>query len=1854
MASAKDDDPFEWDVDRVVKELCTTDRTWVPTANAKLGDLDQLERKLREADCDGEVLLDLFDHESDLWSCLGITTPKPKMAIRTAITQLRKRSRGYQKYKADTLDQIDLSLPQDLTAGATTDKIRNTPSSMQDGQATAKGIIPDTTAIRTPSEIDSNGRLSAAEQAVQATPQGTLGLNNYDSSEPPKKKQKRLPATQLTTIDQPVARETRFSMAPVLMEADVISASRIDMQTSEQHANPSTIRQHDPIRLHQLHRELLSKPGAFWGNGKLSSLDITGGFNEKVDDERSFGFGQPTSFGRARKAFVNGKIKGFFRGPSRLVVDDEESALPVLGESDDDDNPEWDDIERELEEEREEVRREKEELAKLELSASDVDTCIGSMVDETIALWKATQVPKLQHQALRIWEYARRREVGVACETKKLSASLLSQNMRLDNKLQSLRDNTYKNERELRSLGPALEPTINEIERLKWCIDIVRSPDAPQNVSPLRRPRSGPRRPAEAFTDGIDIWTDDDMEDFVVDDNNDDGVVPTQDSPHPIEIMDINTVPTTSDATVSDPANHPTALDPAQSFSSTSDVTIYDLTGVGSTRDPINLVTPVKPTSKRSSPLVATQGRADDLLPYSAVENIAKATAAHWLKLGDWRRLLILVIFNLSDHRKKRIMDAVIYATFDEVWDEHIVHAFESVKVPLQSLTQDSRDKIQRDTATLLARLFEIFVGIQAQQVPEQLKTKFRNITDIHIDCVVKAKSQFPAFHDFVRDVAPSFGVTIGDESDAFDLISLYDDDDDPVLSPAQKEEKKKKKKQKLAHGKSALLRREEAQESQSQNVRRLLFREALATDDSVSIPREKIRLIINESKLEGQGLIFINDNIAPKIKDHQIDGVRFLWNEIIKETKAGALLSHTMGMGKTMQVITLMVALREAAMSDDDTIRSQLPDHLKISKTLVLCPPGILDNWVEELERWAPNGILGHVYYVKGDTIYKDTRAPTIQEWSQNGGVLVVGYKLFSTLPNKRPDLFDILRDEPSLVIGDEAHTFKNRDSGVGRAANSFKTRSRIALTGSPLANNANEYYSLINWVSPGFLGEPQEFRAKYGNPIEKGLDKNAQPGERRKAKVCLSALKRVVGPKVQRRTIADLKNNDMPSKTEYIIYLDLGEAQKNAYNVFASGILRTHDPEEKIQSTSVWSLASSLRLLLAHPTIAHDWLQRKQELATDASATQAEDEQSPPADDQVSDDDKKNPATKVLRAPVGVVSSTLAMLKAQQTYEAIQASYKMLVLDKILEEALGAGDNVLVFSQSLDTLNYVESTLCRAKQRVYQRLDGNTAASKRQYMVNVFNKGTSQVFLISTTAGGVGLNIYGANRVVILDFKENPQREQQAIGRAYRIGQTKDVFVYWLIYDGTFEKVMQNIQIFKNQLASQVVDQKNPLPKADQKISVWFKEYQEKPHEDLAGFRGKDFVLDSLLLSEKFAQCISSIETTESFEEEEPVVELAEDDKLAADMLVAGQIRNPSERLGQQQPKSGDDVRPTPVLLSTSPILGPNPEAKNIAATGVCRRTKAWPDVDVVDAFPSTEVFGRASAPPELETVCRISPPLPMLDSTRTEMDSNLIFNSSHSVDPRANAFMQLPLDGGRIPPSSQSLPPQQRLILNGNGHSSLPAHQSPSLGGSAAQQSLQTLAHNTAQSPILPDVAGPQQQKQQQQQQPAPSSLFGSIRTEDGQVPMPDYPVLSRMQTTEPMMMDALVRRGADPAPSKVTLLKARAKVEQELLSKVARYEAPKVKMAMEQMEQHVNGDLPTAGAWMKVARFIPMTPELATAIVNGRPELLKDVNTSGLSHAAVERVLLGQQPVEEEHPRKKDPNVGNPLFSSDSFI
>ena len=350
----------------------------------------------------------------------------------------------------------------------------------------------------------------------------------------------------------------------------------------------------------------------------------------------------------------------------------------------------------------------------------------------------------------------------------------------------------------------------------------------------------------------------------------------------------------------------------------------------------------------------------------------------------------------------------------------------------------------------------------------------------------------------------------------------------------------------------------------------------------------------------------------------------------------------------------------------------------------------------------------------------------------------------------------------------------------------------------------------------------------------------KNKLTDDRRKGAIMLSVLKKDLDPKVHRADIS-VMHQKLPPKTEFVIKVPLTDVLRKAYSRylrFMDHLAATSEMARSLDGLAV------LSLLCNHPVCFKNKLTAREEESAQVMGSQTDEE-----------------TAEALAAPGDLTVTKLGLTSAmiQEQMELFGAigdrlgdlvhSHKATIFDQILDAAIRAGDKTLVFSHSIMTLNYLEN-LFKATKRRYLRLTGATKMADRQKDANRFNYGAFDVYLISTRAGGLGLNLQAANRVIIFDFGLNPMWEEQAVGRAYRIGQVKPVFMYRFTVDGTFEDIIHNKAIYKLQLASRVVDKKNPMRYAQRNARDMFFEPTEVEMNELSEYRGKDpLVLDTVL---------------------------------------------------------------------------------------------------------------------------------------------------------------------------------------------------------------------------------------------------------------------------------------------------------------------------------------------------------------------------------------------------------------------
>jgi SNF2 family DNA or RNA helicase len=715
-----------------------------------------------------------------------------------------------------------------------------------------------------------------------------------------------------------------------------------------------------------------------------------------------------------------------------------------------------------------------------------------------------------------------------------------------------------------------------------------------------------------------------------------------------------------------------------------------------------------------------------------------------------------------------------------------------------------------------------------------------------------------------------------------------FDPEDLMQVVPASAKRRKKIKLDVGAAGKrqAARARMEESQQQQSSNP--TMLQNMLPADFN---PGDKI---INPLHTPDQEPIPIEANIAQMMKPYQLDGAQFLWRELTGDLDRaqGCLLAHTMGLGKTMQSITLLQCVDFASRSSSVSIRNQLPLDLRLGndrgqrvlKCLVICPSSLLQNWRRELDYWLrPDAFGGRIFSIETTKEGSDFMTD-LRRWSEQGGILLIGYPLFRTLVNRKPtNLADedknnankvaeaqkrdenmkiirqILTQDAELVVADEAHQVKNSKSQTAEAASKLRSHARIALTGTPMSNDVDEIYALVTWVTPGFLGDQSQFNYFFGVPIKDGLYAESTPQEKRASTIKLKSLHYQIEPKVHRAGISVLKGELKP-KVEFVLTVELTEQQRRAYASTVAALLGPDRNLDETALTRIFAWLGVLGLLTAHPRCF------RQKLLTPKAAPKertkrngkapAPRESIAQAEDDAQEIVRSNEGSPEVPGDESVyaLGFTEAIVNAlvEELSDDIDPalSAKTRLLQQILHLSKKCNDKVLIFSASIPTLDYL-SALLERDQVQFSRIDGSIQMKDRANILADFQDPESEldVMLISTRAGGQGLNIQSANRVIIFDFGFNPAWEEQAVGRAYRFGQEKPVFVYRFVAGGTFESNIYNTQMFKTSLASRVVDKKNPRRNATRNTRQYLYPPKDVRHENLSN--ELDINLDPNVLS-------------------------------------------------------------------------------------------------------------------------------------------------------------------------------------------------------------------------------------------------------------------------------------------------------------------------------------------------------------------------------------------------------------------
>ena len=431
--------------------------------------------------------------------------------------------------------------------------------------------------------------------------------------------------------------------------------------------------------------------------------------------------------------------------------------------------------------------------------------------------------------------------------------------------------------------------------------------------------------------------------------------------------------------------------------------------------------------------------------------------------------------------------------------------------------------------------------------------------------------------------------------------------------------------------------------------------------------------------------------NIQAELRDYQKKGIQ--WLQMLHHYGFGGILADDMGLGKTLQTIAFLSSQVQADTS-----------------VLILAPSGLIYNWADEFQKFAPDLDVVVVHGLKSH------RESILAE---NHQIYVTSYATFRQDSEIYRDLsFDFL-------FLDEAQVMKNAQTKIAQSLRRFVVPSVFALSGTPIENHLGELWSIFQIVLPGLLPAKKEFM-----------------------KLSTERVAQFIKPFVMRRKKEEVLT-ELPDLIEVVYKNELEDQQKAIY--------------------------------LAQ-------LQQMQERLG-----------------QVSDSEFQRNRVEILTGLMRLrqICDTPALFMEDYQGE----SGKLDSLRDLLVQIAEGGHRVLIFSQFRGMLDRIEQELPDLGLTSF-KITGSTPSQERQEMTKAFNQGERDVFLISLKAGGVGLNLTGADTVILVDLWWNPAVESQAIGRAHRMGQEQAVEVYRLVTRGTIEEKIQELQEKKKNLVSEILD--------------------------------------------------------------------------------------------------------------------------------------------------------------------------------------------------------------------------------------------------------------------------------------------------------------------------------------------------------------------------------------------------------------------------------------------------------------
>lgn len=546
------------------------------------------------------------------------------------------------------------------------------------------------------------------------------------------------------------------------------------------------------------------------------------------------------------------------------------------------------------------------------------------------------------------------------------------------------------------------------------------------------------------------------------------------------------------------------------------------------------------------------------------------------------------------------------------------------------------------------------------------------------------------------------------------------------------------------------------------------------------------------------------------ELKNYQVVGIN--WLNLLYRNNLSCILADEMGLGKTCQVISFMAYLKET--------------ETKKGPHLVIVPSSTLENWLREFNKFCPDLIV-QAYY--GSQSEREELRYDLQ--GSEYDVMVTTYNLAT---GAAPD-FKFLRNQNfNMIVYDEGHMLKNSTSERYNKLMRLNAKFRLLLTGTPLQNNLKELVSLLAFMLPNLFNDKRDDLQGLFNKKVSTVDSSDDNYNPLLSLQAITKAKTMMTPFVLRRKKVQVLKH-LPGKIHKIETCELTPTQRAIYDDYLNQGKKTRIERERrkklsskenekarkedaIPSSS--NVMMSLRKASLHPLLFRT-LYDDAKLSKMAKAIMNEPEYYDANQTYILEDMK-------VMADYELNNLCERFPKTLSKYTLSDADWlssgKISKLIDILDKIINKKEKVLIFSLFTQMLDILEKVLT-ISNITFLRLDGQTSVDTRQDLIDKFYEDeTIPVFLLSTKAGGFGINLVAANHVIIFDQSFNPHDDKQAEDRAHRVGQTSEVIVTKLIAQNTIEENMLQLAENKLQLDQSISSNELSDSKFEEKASSLF----------------------------------------------------------------------------------------------------------------------------------------------------------------------------------------------------------------------------------------------------------------------------------------------------------------------------------------------------------------------------------------------------------------------------------------------